>query len=92
MRTVWMLLSALFVGIVHADTLLLETIENAPPNSLSALPRPTLGMTKVAVEGHYGAPELRIPAVGDPPISRWVYDPYTVYFEREHVIRSVVHY
>jgi hypothetical protein len=28
--------------------------------------------------------------VGDPPISRWVYDHFTVYFEYDKVLHSVV--
>jgi hypothetical protein len=30
--------------------------------------------------------------VGDPPITRWVYDRFTVYFENDRVIHSVVHH
>lgn len=48
------------------------------------------GMSMDRVEQAFGRPlEVRGP-VGDPPITRWVYDGYTVYFEHRHVIHSVV--
>ena len=48
-------------------------------------------MTMDEVEGFFGAPVQRLTAVGTPPITRWQYDRFTVYFERDFVIRSVVH-
>lgn len=50
---------------------------------------PVRGMTKQQVEARFGAPLERIPAVGEPPISRWVYPDYTVYFEHQYVLHSV---
>lgn len=54
-------------------------------------PRPKTGMSMDQVSSRYGSPLQRISAVGEPPISRWVYDTYTVYFENNHVIHSVLH-
>lgn len=51
---------------------------------------PVRGMTKNEVEAKFGAPSEKIPAVGEPPISRWVYPDYTVYFEKQYVIHSVI--
>ncbi len=53
-----------------------------------ALPR--RGTLKPEVREQLGAPKERRSAVGDPPISSWVYDGFTVYFEYDHVIHSVV--
>ncbi len=51
---------------------------------------PVKGMSMDRVEQAFGPPiEIRTP-IGDPPITRWVYDGYTVYFEHRHVIHSVV--
>lgn len=51
---------------------------------------PVKGMSMDRVEQAFGQPlEVRGP-VGDPPITRWVYEGYTVYFEHRHVIHSVV--
>ena len=54
--------------------------------------RPTNGMSKAQVESRYGNPNLRKAAVGKPPISSWVYSDFTVYFEYNTVIHSVVTY
>ncbi|MAR92929.1 MAG: hypothetical protein SV765_15890 [Pseudomonadota bacterium] len=53
--------------------------------------RPRAGLTKAQVSERFGAPGQKVAAVGDPPISRWVYEHYTVYFEYDHVIHSVLH-
>jgi len=36
-----------------------------------------------------GPPRQKLPPVGDPPITRWEYPEYTVYFEYDKVITSV---
>jgi hypothetical protein len=51
---------------------------------------PTRGMTMDQVASKFGAPAAKVPAVGTPPISRWEYPGFVVYFEHEHVIHSVV--
>ena len=51
---------------------------------------PTRGMTMNQVETKFGAPVSKVPAVGKPPISRWEYPGFIVYFEANHVIHSVV--
>ena len=51
---------------------------------------PVRGMNKDQVRAQFGEPNEIIPAVGEPPISRWVYNGYTVYFENSYVIQSVV--
>jgi hypothetical protein len=55
----------------------------------SATEVPRTGMTKAAVEQKFGAPLQQSAAVGTPPISRWTYSDFVVYFEHDHVIRSV---
>lgn len=57
----------------------------------SSVMTPRNGITKADVEQKFGMPEERAPAIGQPPISRWVYKDYTVYFEFDRVIHSVVH-
>ena len=51
---------------------------------------PKRGMTMDQVATKFGAPTTNVPAVGKPPISRWEYPGFVVYFEAEHVIHSVV--
>ena len=52
---------------------------------------PRHGLAMAQVEAKYGEPRNRVPPVGDPPITRWVYPGFTVYFEHQYVIDSVTH-
>ena len=53
------------------------------------MPSPTRGMTMEQVESKFGQPASKTPAVGKPPITRWDYPGYAVYFEFNHVVHSV---
>lgn len=70
---------------VRQDVLLIERLKNT-----GTVTKPKKGMTMAQVESRFGAPKDRRGAVGEPPISRWVYPEFTVYFEHSHVIHSVV--
>lgn len=88
-----LLLSALLLPVIPAavsDTLLIETIESSPPNSAAGVLRPVRGESMEQVRQRFGEPGEIIQPVGNPPITRWVYDKYTVYFERQTVLRSVM--
>lgn len=52
--------------------------------------RPLRGSTQSQVEAKYGSPVSKKAAVGDPPISRWDYADFTVYFEYDRVIHAVL--
>jgi len=52
-------------------------------------PTPDRGMTMSAVEKKFGQPADRHPTVGQPPITRWDYQGFSVFFERDRVIHSV---
>ena len=56
----------------------------------STLTVPRSGMSKASVERRFGAPNQRQSPVGDPPISSWSYNGFTVYFEYNHVIHTVI--
>lgn len=83
-------LTAAIVYPANADTLTFEGISEPPENSPTGVLRPTRGMSMVQVEQRFGEPEQRWPAVGEPPISRWTYPRYTVYFEHDRVLNAVV--
>ncbi|MDZ7754358.1 MAG: phosphodiesterase [Gammaproteobacteria bacterium] len=51
---------------------------------------PVRGMNRDRVLARYGRPGAQTVPVGDPPISRWHYDGFTVYFEGDVVLHSVV--
>ena len=55
----------------------------------SSVPRPQRGMHMSAVEQQFGAPLTRHEAVGQPPITRWDYSGFSVFFEKDIVIHAV---
>lgn len=90
----WILASILTLGMVagtQADVLLLDAIAAAPPNSSAGVLRPQSGQSMDSVRSSFGEPTSMMGAVGEPPITRWVYPAYTVYFEHRNVINVVVH-
>jgi hypothetical protein len=55
----------------------------------SPIDMPTKGMSKERVKSLFGEPLEDIPAKGQPPISRWKYQEFTVYFDGNAVIHCV---
>ncbi|MEW8689592.1 MAG: hypothetical protein AB2535_00770 [Candidatus Thiodiazotropha endolucinida] len=76
---------------VSADVLLIESIHSAPINSEEGIPRPTRSMSMDQVSQRYGQPMTAHPSVGEPPITRWDYSSYSVFFEYDLVLTSVLH-
>ena len=85
-RIVLAFILALAFQLVSADVLLIEEVRQSGRMQL-----PTNGQSKADVEATYGAPINKQSAVGDPPISNWKYDSYSVYFEHELVLFTVLH-
>lgn len=52
---------------------------------------PHRGITMAQVEAQFGAPASKHEAVGQPPITRWDYPQFSVYFEHDRVLHAVVH-
>ncbi len=74
--------TTLATTMVSADTL---DTPSQPADSIG----PHSGLNMAKVEAAYGAPARRVEAVGQPPISRWEYPGFIVYFERDKVIHTV---
>ncbi len=72
---------------VHAETI---AVDDGLGVKDSGVNTPARGMSMSQVESKFGAPSSKAPAVGTPPISRWQYPSFVVYFESEHVIQAVV--
>jgi hypothetical protein len=68
-----------------ADVLLIDEVRQSNKMSL-----PVNGNTKASVESQFGAPVKKHAAIGDPPITRWDYEKYSVYFEHDLVLFSVL--
>jgi hypothetical protein len=72
--------------VANADTLLLDGVQIAEATRTE---RPARGVSKAQVEQRYGQPTRMVAAIGEPPISRWEYPGFVVYFEFDHVIHAV---
>jgi hypothetical protein len=85
------------IGAAVAETLV---VDDQVQLRQSSVERPTRGSTMSAVEQKFGAPAQKHSAVGGcsagtspcrtPPITRWDYPGFTVIFENDHVVESVV--
>ncbi|HEY2145035.1 MAG TPA: hypothetical protein VGH12_03120 [Steroidobacteraceae bacterium] len=82
-----LLAAVLASGVAGAETI---AVENGIAVKQSDVAMPTRGMTMDQVASKFGAPANKVPAVGKPPISRWEYPGYIVYFEDAFVIDSVI--
>lgn len=76
--------------VAQADNLLIERVRDEQGISL-----PKRGSSMSQVEARFGAPLQKFPAVGGgsrrtPPITRWVYAGFSVYFENTHVVDAVL--
>lgn len=80
----------LTITTAQADVLSIADPRYDVPNSNAGVLRPTQGMSMTQVEAKFGAPTNKLPAVGEPPISRWQYSDFEVFFEYDKVIHSVV--
>ena len=85
-----MLTAALFSAVpVHADTLSIPLGQQAAGQSQQL---PQRGSSTSQVQRQHGEPVTRHAAVGQPPITRWDYAGFSVYFEYDHVIQAVRHH
>jgi hypothetical protein len=82
-----LLAAVLASGLAGAETV---AVDNGIAVKESDVATPVRGMSMDQVAAKFGAPATKVPAVGKPPISRWEYPGFIVYFEHEHVIHSVV--
>ncbi len=73
------------MGTASADTLRMDGA-----SAMSADGRPSRGMTQASVESKYGSPASVKAPVGDPPITRWEYKDFVVFFEYDKVIHAVL--
>ncbi len=81
--TAWLSAVVLLSTTAGAETMETRGIGPAPAGS------PYNGMSMGRVLQRHGEPQARMTPVGEPPITRWVYPDYTVYFEHELVLTSV---
>ena len=71
---------------VSADVLLIEEVRQS-----GRMEVPENGMTIADVRSRFGEPVKEHSPVGDPPITRWEYEKWSVYFEYKVVLFTVLH-
>jgi hypothetical protein len=83
---------ALLCGLAGAGVACAETVvvDDQVMVRDSSVARPVRGSTMTTVEAKFGAPAERHPTVGKPPITRWDYAGFSVFFEGDRVIHAVV--
>jgi hypothetical protein len=86
------LVLAVLAPVAGAETLLVERVQ-----AENAVTLPTRGATMSQVQSKFGAPAQKLaPVAGpnsrkhNPPITRWIYPNFEVYFEYDHVIDAVL--
>lgn len=84
------ILIALSLGLaVNAESQNLDMSASDRSSSFDQAGKPTRGMTQASVEANFGSPQNSRAAVGDPPITRWEYADFVVFFEFDKVIHAV---
>jgi len=72
-------------ALLPADVLLIELVRQAEGMAV-----PQNGQSKAGVEAAFGAPRDTTGPVGNPPITRWTYEHWSVYFEFDRVLFTVL--
>ncbi len=88
MRTIGFIALLFVASVTNADVIHIPVGQQAPERQ--DLPRPVRGMSATQVLEQFGLPLSKTQPVGEPPISSWRYPEYTVYFESDTVIHSVL--
>jgi hypothetical protein len=81
------LIAGCFVGTARSETIVTDDQLSVVQSDVA---RPARGMTMQKVEEKFGTPTERHAAVGTPPITRWDYQNFSVFFENDRVIHAVV--
>ena len=84
-RIVLTLVLLLMPALLAADVLLIE-----PVRKTEGMNVPSNGQTMQEVESAHGTPSAKSPPVGEPPITRWDYEKWSVYFEFDRVLFTVL--
>lgn len=88
------LLSVLFMltssPLSRAEEIIIGVAQQA--SELAGIERPVNGQSREEVMQQYGPPQEMTGPAGDPPISRWTYQNFSVYFEYNRVLHTVLHH
>jgi len=71
---------------IQADILIIDRIQQE-----KTIDMPARGLSMNQVLATYGEPKIKKTAIGEPPITEWKYETFSVYFEKSWVIDSVAY-
>ena len=95
MSKIWIIISAIlfstlsFSTLTHAENIKIGLSQQGSANQ--NINRPKLGMSMEQVKAYFGDPVQVTGPTGKPAIYLWKYTKFSVYFEGEHVLHSVLH-
>lgn len=75
---------------VQAEVISIADPDYDVPNTPAGVERPSQGMSMQQVEQRFGVAQEERSPVGDPPITRWLYEDFTVFFEYDKVVHATV--
>lgn len=78
--------------VTKGDVLVTETVQGEAERSpvrKTDRKLPVRGMDMANVENVFGSPREKHAPVGEPPITRWDYDGFSVFFEYDKVLHTV---
>jgi hypothetical protein len=87
-KTAYLAIAAACVGMALA-TAQAQNLQMTNREAANRAGLPPRGTSMAQVEQRFGAPSDRLAAVGQPPITRWVYPSFVVFFEDNVVIHAV---
>ena len=90
-RIVLTLMLVFILGIAHSATLMADVLLIEEVRQSDRMELPDNGVSMEQVRSHFGEPVATHAAIGDPPITRWDYDKWSVYFEYGVVLFTVLH-
>lgn len=83
---IFSLILGCFSSTCYADVLIINRIQQE-----QSIDMPARGLSMNQVINRYGKPITKKTAVGNPPITEWKYENFSVYFEKQWVIDSVAY-
>jgi hypothetical protein len=95
LRMAALMIASASAGMVYGALARADVLAMPESASAATVVKPGKGSSMRAVELAFGAPAVKHPAVGggnrkQPPITRWDYPAFSVFFEHGHVVDSVV--
>jgi len=84
-------LVALVAGLTLGSTLHADKLSvHLSDKTQQQMDAPKNGQRMAEIEQYFGAPSEKKSPIGEPPISRWIYPDFIVYFENDIVLHTVI--